>query len=93
MEKQKQRISVPKLKEASESKRLHSRLNTLQIPRDQPEDIGDDENSNVGPLSIYTRSRSLLIQNSKPRYSAASRIAWTKRKNLPRSSPATFISV
>lgn len=56
MEKQKQRMSVPKLKEASESKRLHSRLNTLQIPRDQPEDVGDDENSNVGPLSVYTRS-------------------------------------
>jgi len=56
MEKYKQRISVPKVKEASESKRLHSRLNSLQLTKDQPEDIVDDENANIGTLAVYSRS-------------------------------------
>lgn len=55
MEKQKQRISVPKMKETSE-RRAHGRLNSLQIPKDAPEDLPDDENSGVGALAVYSRS-------------------------------------
>jgi len=56
MEKYKQRISVPKVKESTEAKRLHSRLNSLQLPKDQTEDIADDENVNIGTLAVYSRS-------------------------------------
>jgi hypothetical protein len=56
MEKHKQRVSVPKVKETLEGKRLQSRLNSLQLSKDRSEDIGDDENANVGHLTNYSRS-------------------------------------
>jgi hypothetical protein len=59
MEKHKQRISVPKVKEALEGKRLQSRLNSLKLTKAHSEDIAEIENANVGHLSNH--SRSILI--------------------------------
>lgn len=55
MEKYRQRISVPKVKEAAEGRRLQTRLNSLQLGKDQPEDVPEDENAH-GTLAVYSRS-------------------------------------